>query len=426
MGTFLISSRNNKDSRPNPPPAAAGYPWAGPTQVGTTLALCFCVSIIEGLDLQSMGIAAPKLGPEFALSRELLGVVLMASPLGLFFGSFLGGRLADFWGRKRALLAAVVVFGVFQLGTVWAPSSLTLIAIRFLCGLGLGGAMPNLVALTSEVAGGRNSILYVVTTIAGMPTGGAVASLIAFMAGGAADWRLIFYIGGIGPLVLTPLLAILLPESRLFREARAAAALEGRTRAILETLFGPARLAATLLLWAGLFGTTLITYLLLNWLPVLMVAKGFSKSDAFLIQLLFNIGAAAGSIFLGWLMQLRRSRLLLLACYVGIACGLLALALHAIGLLAVLVAVTATGGFLLGAQFILYGITPDYYNVETRGTGIGAAVASSRLGSAAGPLLAGQWLGAGASAAHVLQGTLPVVAISATAAMILLFLKRRR
>jgi MFS transporter, AAHS family, 3-hydroxyphenylpropionic acid transporter len=396
------------------------------SHIGTTLVLCFCTSIIEGLDLQSMGIAAPKLGPEFRLSKELLGYVLMASPLGLFFGAFLGGRLADFWGRKRALVAAVGVFGVFQLSTAWAPDYPTLVAIRFACGLGLGGAMPNLVALTSEAAGGRNSILNVVITIAGMPTGGALASLIAFVTGASADWRQVFYIGGIAPLLIAPLMAAVLPESKLFREARAAAALEGRTQAILETLFAGGRAAATLLIWTGLFFTTVITYLLLNWLPILMVAKGFSKSDAFLIQILFNVGAATLSVLLGWRMQRRRSSLLLLGSYSGVAAGLLTLAVPGVGLAAVLVAVTVIGGLLLGSQFILYGVTPDYYRIETRGTGVGAAVASSRLGSAAGPLLAGQWLGAGASAAHVLQGTLPIVALAAAGAILLLLLKRQR
>lgn len=406
--------------------ATATFEAQSRTRVGTTLVLCFCTSILEGFDLQSMGIAAPKLGPEFRLAKELLGYVLMASPLGLFFGAFLGGRLADFWGRKRALVSAVVVFGVFQLGTAWAPDYPTLVALRFACGLGLGGAMPNLVALTSEVAGGRNSILYVVMTIAGMPAGGALASLVGFVTGASADWRQVFYIGGMAPLLIAPLMAAVLPESRMFREARAAAAREGRedrALAVLDTLFARARVAATLLIWVGLFFTTVITYLLLNWLPILMVAKGFSKSDAFLIQILFNVGAATLSILLGWLMQRRRSSLLLLASYSGVAAGLLTLAVPGVGLGAVLVAVTVIGGLLLGSQFILYGVTPDYYRVETRGTGVGAAVASSRLGSAAGPLLAGQWLGAGASATHVLQGTLPIVALAAAGA-ILLLLKR--
>lgn len=155
-----------------------------------------------------------------------------------------------------------------------------------------------------------------------------------------------------------------------------------------------------------------------------MVAKGFSKSDAFLIQILFNVGAATLSILLGWLMQVRRSSVLLLASYSGVALGLLTLAAPGVGLGAVLIAVTVIGGLLLGSQFILYGVAPDYYRVETRGTGVGAAVASSRLGSAAGPLLAGQWLGAGGSAAHVLQGMLPIVALAAASAILLLLLKK--
>lgn len=391
-----------------------------------TLVLCFCTAVIEGLDLQSMGIAAPKLGPEFHLSKELLGYALMASPAGLLFGSFIGGRMADLWGRKGALLLATVIFGVFQLSTAWAPDYRTLLVIRFLCGLGLGGALPNLIALTAEASGGRNNILNVVITVAGMPLGGAIASWIALLTGASADWRSVFYVGGIAPLLLAPVMVFALPESKLFREAKAAALREGRAQAILETLFGHPRAGATLLLWTSFFFTTVVTYLLLGWLPVLMVARGFSNSDAFLIQILFNAGAVVGSIFLGWLMQRRRSGLLLLTCYVGVAAGLLALASGGKDLVIVLTAVAAIGGFLLGAQYILYGLTPEYYRIETRGTGTGAAVAASRLGSAMGPLLAGVLLGAGASATHVLQALLPITGGAALAAVLLLFLKQAR
>src|SRR5215469_429491 len=130
-------------------------------QAFLTLSLCFLTSMFEGLDLQSMGVAAPALGPEFHLTREQLGVVAAASPLGLLFGAFIGGRVADLWGRKGALLLSTVVFGVFQLVTSWATGYGSLVAIRFACGLGLGGAMPTLIALTSEVSGGRNDILNV-------------------------------------------------------------------------------------------------------------------------------------------------------------------------------------------------------------------------------------------------------------------------
>jgi AAHS family 3-hydroxyphenylpropionic acid transporter len=389
-----------------------------------TLALCFLTAVIEGFDLQSMGIAAPSLGPEFGLSRQQLGVALLASPLGLFFGAFIGGRLADSWGRKRALVLAMALFGALQLCTVWAKGLESLLVIRFLCGLGLGGAFPNLIALTAEASGGRNSIINVVITVAGMPAGGALASLIGFLAGANGDWRIVFYVGGIAPLALAPVMALALPESALFRVAKAAAAAAGTKHTTLEVLFGGTRAGPTVLLWVAVFFTTLVTYLLLNWMPMLMGAKGFSRTDSLLIQILFNVGAALGSVYLGWRMQRRPRRTVLLVCYAGLAAGLVVMAPLGKDLLLAAATAAAVGACVLGAQFILYGLAPAYYAVETRGTGTGATVAASRLGSAVGPFFAGILLGHGASETHVLQALLPVTAVAAAAAIGLLFLRR--
>jgi MFS transporter, AAHS family, 3-hydroxyphenylpropionic acid transporter len=391
---------------------------------GLTLVLCFCAAIIEGMDLQSMGIAAPGIAPEFHLSKQALGYVLTASPLGLFFGAFIGGRIADFWGRRNALILSIFVFGAFQLATAWAPGYADLLAIRFLCGLGLGGAFPNLIALTAEASGGRNNILNVVITAAGMPTGGAAAALIGFSAGPGGDWRTVFYVGGIAPLVLAPIMVALLPESSLFRQARSAAASARGQLGIFHTLFDRSRARQTILLWISFFFTAVMTHLLLNWLPNLMVAKGFSKPEAFLIQIGFNLAAAIGSVVLGWLMQRRPNRLLLFVCYAGLAAALLAIA--SLGHDLALVAATAglMGTCLIGAQFVLYGLAPAYYQTITRGTGTGSAVAASRLGSAMGPYLAGQLLAAGATATQVLQSLLPVTGVAAAAALLLMFLPR--
>ena len=393
---------------------------------GVTLALCFCAAIIEGIDLQSMGIAAPGIAPEFHLSKQALGYVLTASPLGLFFGAFIGGRVADFWGRRNALILSIIVFGAFQLATAWASGYTDLLAIRFLCGLGLGGAFPNLIALTAEASGGRNNILNVVVTAAGMPMGGAIAALIGFSAGPGGDWRTVFYVGGIAPLVLAPVMIVLLPESSLFRQARSAATSAKQQLGILYTLFDGSRVRQTILLWISFFFIALMTHLLLNWLPNLMVAKGFTKPQAFLIQIVFNLAAAAGSVFLGWLMQRRPNRLLLFVCFAGLAAALLAIA--SLGHDLVLVAATAgvMGTCLIGAQFVLYGLSPAYYPTITRGTGTGAAVAASRLGSAMGPYLAGQLLGAGATATQVLQSLLPITGAAAAAAVWLMFLPRSK
>jgi AAHS family 3-hydroxyphenylpropionic acid transporter len=389
-----------------------------------TLALCFLTAVIEGVDLQSMGIAAPSLGPEFGLSRQQLGVVLLASPLGLFFGAFIGGRIADSWGRKRALVLATALFGALQLCTAWARGLESLLVIRFLCGLGLGGAFPNLIALTAEASGGRNSIINVVITVAGMPAGGALASLIGFLGGAHGDWRIVFYVGGIAPLALALVMALALPESALFRAAKAAAAAAGTKHRTVEVLFGGTRARPTVLLWVAVFFTTLVTYLLLNWMPVLMGAKGFSRTDALLIQILFNLGAVLGSVYLGWTMQRRPRPIVLLVCYAGLAAGLVVMAPLGKDLLLAAATAAAVGICVLGAQFILFGLTPTYYAVETRGTGTGATVAASRLGSAVGPFFAGILLGHGASETHVLQALLPVTAVAAAAAIGLLYLKR--
>jgi AAHS family 3-hydroxyphenylpropionic acid transporter len=393
---------------------------------GVTLALCFCAAIIEGIDLQSMGIAAPGIAPEFHLSKQALGHVLTASPLGLFFGAFIGGRIADFWGRRNALILSIIVFGAFQLATAWASGYTDLLVIRFLCGLGLGGAFPNLIALTAEASGGRNNILNVVVTAAGMPTGGAVAALIGFSAGPGGDWRTVFYVGGIAPLMLAPVMIVLLPESSLFRQARSAATSVKRQLGVLYTLFDQSRARQTVLLWISFFFTAVMTHLLLNWLPNLMVAKGFTRPQAFLIQIVFNLAAASGSVCLGWLMQRRPNRLLLFVCFAGLAAALLAIA--SLGHDLVLVAATAAvmGTCLIGAQFVLYGLSPAYYPTITRGTGTGAAVAVSRLGSAMGPYLAGQLLGAGATATQVLQSLLPMTGAAAAAAVLLMFLPRSK
>ena len=391
-----------------------------------TLVLCFCTTLIEGIDLQSMGLAAPKLGPEFHFHPDQMTLILAASPIGLFLGAFIGGRLADAFGRKGALITAMLVFGVFQLATCWAPGYESLLVIRFLCGLGLGGALPNLIALTAEASGGKNSILNVVVTAAGMPTGGALASYIAFLGGAGGDWRVIFYIGGIAPLVLAPVMALALPESRMFKAARAALAAGGEKVRIntLQVLFGGSRAATTLLLWVSFLFTTLVTYLLLNWLPTLMVAKGFSKTDAFFLQIFFNAGSVGGSIFLGWLMQRRPIRTILLVCYVGVAASLFGLMYVGKDLALAAVGEAVIGGFLLGAQYILYGLTPSFYRTETRGTGTGAAVAAGRLGSAVGPLLGGILLGSGHNYTGVLQSLLPVTGVAAVTAILLVFRPR--
>jgi len=384
------------------------------------LSLCFATAMIEGIDLQSMGLVAPRLGPEFHLSQSQMGLVLSATSLGLLIGAFIGGRLADRFGRRAALIASIVIFGVFQLATTQVHLPAGLLVVRLCCGLGLGGAMPNLIALASEMAAGRSALFEVVIISAGMPAGGALASAIVYLAGESLDWRFVFYIGGALPLIMAPLLAWLLPESAEFRALRTLTPRRAARAGALQALFGDGRARTSLWLWAACFGTNIIVYVLINWLPMLMAAKGFGRSEAALVQLPFTLGSATGSVLLGWIMIQRTGRGILPLCYVGVMASLLILASIGPDLGIALAAAALVGSSIAGAQYILYGLTPSYYHTPIRGTGTGAAIASGRLGSIAGPVLAGFALNSGNGSGFVLLALLPVAFFAALSAMLLL------
>src|SRR5688500_13852809 len=195
---------------------AAMYPHS--RSAALTIALCIGAAMIEGLDIQSAGVPAPRMGPEFGLDARSLGLVLAASPLGLLSGAALGGRLADRFGRKAVLIGSMIAFGVFTLGTGLADGYHSLLVMRLLTGLGLGGALPNLIALTAEAVGPSRRNTLVSITAAGMPVGGIVPSLLSVWFPEAADWRVIFWVGGLAPILVAGLMVPLLPESRRFRE----------------------------------------------------------------------------------------------------------------------------------------------------------------------------------------------------------------
>lgn len=370
-----------------------------------TIALCFVVALLEGLDLQAAGVAAPHLVREFGLSPAALGWVFPAGLVGLLPGAVAGGWLADRLGRKRVLIAAVGLFGLFSLLTAHSVSYSQLLAARLVTGLGMGAALPILIALSSEVASRELRNMAVSLTYCGVPLGGACAALIG-MFSTVGEWRLVFYVGGAAPLLVTVLLVFWLPESRVANArqlslAQSAAALLGRRRG-----------GTTLLLWCSCFCTLMILYLLLNWLPTLLAGRGLSRLDSAFIQVLFNLGGVVGVLLAGRLMDRQRALLAVALVYPGML-----LALAALGYLdqpqLLYVAGTLAGACAVGGQLILYALAPRLYPDEVRATGVGVAVAIGRLGSMSGPLMAGQLLAAGAGVGGLLLATSPLLVLAA-------------
>jgi AAHS family 3-hydroxyphenylpropionic acid transporter len=378
--------------------------------------VCLSAAMIEGFDIQSMGVAAPRMLPALHLTPGQAGWAFSASLIGLMVGASFGGVIADRIGRRPVLTASVAAFGVFSLLTALAAGFAPLLAVRFLTGLGLGGAMPMLIALASEQASPTRKATMVALIAGGMPLGGAVAGLVARTPMALDDWRTIFLVGGLAPLLIAPLLYFVLPVGRPDRAAHQPG---DATRA----LFGAGRWPATACIWVSYALVALTLHLLLNWLPTLLVARGLPPAAAFLVSALFNLGGATGGLAFGLVVDRTGARWPLLAGFAGLAVALVLLA-GANGETTIAVLAFAAGFLLMGGQFTLYGLTPPYYPAAVRSTGVGAAVAAGRVGSILGPLAAAELIGGGASGAAVVGALVPVVVVAGAVAGLLTLFSR--
>ncbi|ENU0753109.1 3-(3-hydroxy-phenyl)propionate transporter MhpT [Klebsiella michiganensis] len=376
-----------------------------------TVGLCFMVALMEGLDLQAAGIAAVGMAQAFALDKMQMGWIFSVGILGLLPGALVGGMLADRYGRKRILLGSVLLFGLFSIATALAWNYPTLLLARLLTGVGLGAALPNLIALTSEAAGPRFRGRAVSLMYCGVPIGAALAAALGFF-GLAAAWQTVFWIGGIVPLLLLRWL----PESPVFqRSARGVP---------LRTLLAPGNATATLLLWLCYFFTLLVVYMLINWLPMLLVGQGFSPSEAAGVMFVLQFGAACGTLLLGALMDKLSPLWMSLLIYTGMLASLLALG-TASSLTAMLFSGFVAGLFATGGQSVLYALAPLFYRTEIRATGVGTAVAIGRLGAMSGPLLAGKMLALGTGTVGVMAASAPGILLAGAAVFWLMSRQKR-
>src|SRR3981189_2056371 len=177
------------------------------------LLTCAAVLFLDGFDTQAIGYVAPALAKEWGLTKAALGPVFSAGLFGLMIGALRFGPLADRVGRKKIIIFSTLAFGIGTLATSFVRDVNTLLVIRFLTGLGLGGAMPNAVAMTSEFSPHRRRATMVMIMFCGFSVGAALGGLLAAAMIPQFGWRSVFVVGGLAPLALVPVLASRLPES---------------------------------------------------------------------------------------------------------------------------------------------------------------------------------------------------------------------
>ncbi|SPA42220.1 4-hydroxybenzoate transporter PcaK [Cupriavidus taiwanensis] len=374
----------------------------------TIVVLCFLIVAVDGFDTAAIGFIAPAIRAQWQLTPPQLAPLFGAGLGGLMAGAFLFGPLADRFGRKSVLVLSVLCFGAASLASAWSPDLWTLVLLRFVTGLGLGGAMPNAITLTSEFCPEQRRSFLVTTMFCGFTLGSALGGLASAGLIDAFGWRSVLVAGGVLPLLLAVALVWLLPESVRYlvmtgksRERIVATLqkiaphedLRGATFAVSEQraasspvrhLFRPELLRGTLLFWLTFFMSLLVIYLLSSWLPTLLRGTGHSLRTAALVTTMFQVGGTVGAIALGWLMDRFNPHHVLATSYALAALGIAAVGSVAAEPVAAGVAVFVAGFCVSGSQVGANALSASFYPTDCRATGVSWANGVGRIGSVVG------------------------------------------
>ncbi|HTM81595.1 MFS transporter [Asticcacaulis sp.] len=412
----------------------------------TTFALCAVVAMIDGFDTQSVALAAPDIAAAWNIAPAQFGGVFASGLLGALFGALIFGTAADRFGRKPSLLVAILLFGVVNLATPYATNLDELMLVRFITGLGLGGALPGVIAVTSEYAPANRRATIVGLMFCGFPLGAVIGGVVAAQMMPAHGWEILFYLGGIVPLMLLPVIALLIPESVRFLALRGDHArveklrrrmnadpqedsASGSGKASIMSLFRGHKALGTFILTLTFLLSLMLAYFLVNWLPILARQAGVGMQGAVLGVAALNLGAILGCLVIGRLADRHGP-----AGPIGWGYAIGALAIALVGLSAhstplLLVTCFVAGALAIGAQMCLVALGAIFYDTEIRATGVGWLLGTGRIGAILGPILGGLLIARGVTASQlflVAGGVSLLAALGAFAMGVFVLRKPRR
>ena len=387
--------------------------------------------ILDGVDNQLLPNAVTTLMKEWDRPRGDFIGALSYGPFGMMLGGLIGGVVGDRLGRRTALLGSVLTFAVLTFAIAFANSIEMLSALRFLAGVGLGGAMPNAATLASEYVPRKQRPFAVTLTIVCIPLGGVLAGELAARIIPDYGWRALFIAGGVVPLVLAAVLWKVLPESPRYlarhrqrwpeltktmrrightipddvEYVETATAGMPKGKVSIGTLFGPHYLRDTLALSASFFFCLLVNYLVILLLPAVLQSpdNGFSQPEASRALRDSNFGGVAGAIFGAMLIQQFGSRITMLGMSaLAVVCGFIlsgteispANGLFLMGMFIL------TGGLLNAVQTTMYALAAHVFPTEVRSTGVGFAVAVGRVGNVLAATVANEAFNRGGNAGY--------------------------
>ncbi|QEY62877.1 MFS transporter [Metapseudomonas lalkuanensis] len=381
------------------------------------MVMCWCalLLIFDGYDLFIYGVVLPVLMKEWGLTPLEAGALGSYALFGMMFGALTFGSLADKIGRKKGIAICFVLFSGFTVLNGFASSPTEFGICRFIAGLGIGGLMPNVVALMNEYAPKKLRSTLVAIMFSGYSLGGMLSAGVGIYMLPRFGWEAMFF-AALLPLLLLPLVLWYLPESVGFllrqgrvEQARAIlkridpqASIGDKDELVLNEvkvqgapvleLFREGRGVRTLMIWVAFFCCLLMVYALSSWLPKLMANAGYSLGSSLSFLLALNFGGMFGAIAGGWLGDRFNLPRVVVAFFIVAAVSISLLGFKSpTPLLYLLIAIA--GATTIGTQILLYATAAQFYGLAFRSTGLGWASGIGRNGAIVGPLLGGALLG---------------------------------
>ncbi len=411
--------------------------------------LCALVALLDGLDIQTMAIVAPRMAEDWGLPTSAFGPVLSASFAGIMLGTASLGALGDRIGRRKVVIGAFLIVGIASMLTALATSLAPLMILRFITGFAIGGCLPNITALTSEFVPAKRVGLAVTLMYSAVPLGGVLGSFIAGDLIELIDWQGIFILGGVIPLVICVALVFALPESIRFMVANDGDPAQvgkllakvdkrytyeqghrfvidsGMHKGRVSDLFAQGRGAPTLALWFTFFFGMAIMYLLASWLPSIFRNQGWPMAEAIRTVAFFQLGGIVGGLFAGWMLDRVGAHAVLIGGYSIGAALTLAVGLYGTNPDIVRLLVVGAGFGIVGSTLCLTAFAAMLYPTAIRSTGVGWALGVGRLGAVVSPMAGGLALAADWGQA-TLFGVAAIPAVLCVGGVLLLLALHRR